>query len=264
MIVVASLIGWVLIRVISRPVIGLRDEALAIAAGQKDHAAALPHYGFRELATLGASVEDMAATLTKRAQEIGIYTDHVTHELKSPVTAIVGAAELLQGGNIGTEDRTKLLQNITAEGNRMSALLGRLREMTRIKAMTPGQPGLLAEMIPTLAGLDIKVTANAQATLPLTVEHGRIILLHMSQNAAAHNASALEIRWDGTCLALIDNGDGILAGDAKRVTDPFFTTRRDSGGTGMGLAICVAILESYGAHLSCKPYESGAYFEIAF
>jgi signal transduction histidine kinase len=264
MAVAATLMGWVLVRLISRPVIGLRDEALAVAAGQKDNAAPLSHYGFRELATLGASVGDMAATLTKRAQEIRIYTDHVTHELKSPVTAIVGAAELLQGTTIDGKDREKLLENISAEGQRMSALLGRLREIARVKTMAPGKAGLLAQMVPTVAGLRIEVIAKPDAVLPLTVEHGRIVLSHMSHNASEHNATTLQMRWDGTILALIDNGDGILAADAERATDPFFTTRRDSGGTGMGLAICKAILESYDADLCSKPHEVGAYFEIKF
>lgn len=264
MVIAASLIGWVLVRLISRPVIGLRNQALAIAAGQRDSTSALPHYGFRELATLGASVGDMADNLTKRAQEIRIYTDHVTHELKSPVTAIIGAAELLDSTGIGEKDRQKLLENISAEGQRMSTLLGRLREIARVKAMTPGTAGPLAEMIPTVAGLQIDVTADPHAVLPLTVEHGAIILLHMSQNAQAHNATTLNLRWDGSTLALIDNGDGILASDAARMTDPFFTTRRDTGGTGMGLAICEAILDSYNARLRSKPHEGGAYFEIEF
>lgn len=264
MVFAASLIGWVMVRLISRPVIGLRNEALAIAAGHRDSTSALSHYGFRELATLGASVEDMAANLTKRAQEIRIYTDHVTHELKSPVTAIIGAAELLHGTGISDKDREKLLNNIAAEAQRMSTLLGHLREIARVKAMAPGKADQLAAMIPTVAGLQIDVAAKPDAVLPLTVEHGRIILLHMSQNSQAHNATTLQVRWDGSTLALIDNGDGILATDAARLADPFFTTRRESGGTGMGLAICEAILDSYDARLRSRPHEGGAYFEIEF
>lgn len=64
----ATLIGWVLTRLISRPVTGLRDAAQAVAEGYKDQADALPHYGFRKLATLGESVAQMSATLTKRSQ----------------------------------------------------------------------------------------------------------------------------------------------------------------------------------------------------
>ncbi|WP_298913950.1 ATP-binding protein [uncultured Roseobacter sp.] len=264
MLALASLIGWVLIRLISRPVTGLRDAAMAVAEGHKDHAAALPHYGFRELATLGESVEQMAATLTKRSQEITTYSDHVTHELKSPVTTIVAAAELLQGDGLADDDRLKLLDNIAAEGHRMNALLEQLREMTQARTMAPGEPGKLCEMIPQVDGLRIDNGCPEDTQLPLTVEHGRMILLHMAQNAQAHNAQTLRISRDGHVLTLADDGDGIEAEDIDRLSEPFFTTRRDTGGTGMGLAICKTILEGYGATLRAKPGNKGAIFQIVF
>lgn len=264
MIVAAGVIGWVLTRLISRPTKGLRDAAIAVAEGREDHTTPLEHYGLRELATLGESVEEMAATLTKRSQEITTYTDHVTHELKSPVTAIMGAAELLQGEGLSDYDRTKLLNNIAEEGRRMNALLGQLREMTRVKAMAPGAPGRLSEMIPQVQGLQIVTEGDSDAKLPLTVDHGRIILLHMAQNARAHNAMTLRVEWDGQTLTLIDDGDGIESNDIARVVEPFFTTRRENGGTGMGLAICGMILDGYGATLNAQPNQGGAVFVIGF
>ncbi|CAN0606131.1 unnamed protein product, partial [Ectocarpus sp. 12 AP-2014] len=171
-----------------------------------------------------------------RSAEITTYTDHVTHELKSPVTSIVGAAELLQSEGLSGEDRSKLLKNIADEGQRMNALLGRLREMTRVKAMVKGEAGTLSQMIPQIPGLHIE-TIGGDNELPLTREHGRIILLHMAQNAKAHNATQMRVVWEDQTLTVGDDGDGIDASDLAHVTEPFFTTRRDSGGTGMGLAI---------------------------
>ncbi|MEL6682852.1 MAG: ATP-binding protein [Pseudomonadota bacterium] len=264
MLAVAALIGWMLTRIISRPVTGLRDEALAVAHGHKDLAGALPHYGFRELATLGESVSQMAKALTNRSQEITTYTDHVTHELKSPVTAIIGAAELVQDSSVSEVDRTRLLANIAAEGQRMNRLLGRLREMNRVKVMPAGEPGALSQMVPDVTGLQIRTEAPPDAYVPLTVEHGSVVLLQMAQNAASHNATEVRIGWDGQRLTISDNGDGIDAKDLPRVTEPFFTTRRADGGTGMGLAICKAILEGYGATLAAVPSAEGATFQINF
>ena len=264
MTIAAAVIGWMLIRLISRPVTGLRDEALAVSRGEKELAEPLPHYGFRELATLGQSVGQMAQTLTSRSREITTYTDHVTHELKSPVTAILGAAELVQDATVPEADRARLLQNITAEGQRMNALLGRLREMNRVKVMPAGQPGPLARMVPEIAGLDITVEAAADAVLPLTTEHGSVVLLHMAQNAVAHGATGLRITFDGRSLTLRDNGRGIEPEDLGQVTQPFFTTRREEGGTGMGLAICKTILNGYGATLEALPSGQGAVFQMTF
>jgi len=264
MVVAAGIIGWVLTRLISRPTKGLRDAAMAVAEGRTDQTPALRHYGLRELASLGESIEEMAATLTMRSKEIATYTDHVTHELKSPVTTIVGAAELLQGDAVAQEDREKLLNNIAQEGQRMNALLGRLREMTLVRTTSAGERGELSEMLPHISGLDIRLDGDTPVRLPLAAEHGRIILLHMAQNARAHNASTLGIRWDGQTLTLSDDGDGIEPADIARLTEPFFTTRRETGGTGMGLAICQTILEGYGATLEARPGDEGAVFEITF
>ncbi|MCV6591828.1 MAG: ATP-binding protein [Silicimonas sp.] len=264
MVLAAGGLGWVLTRLISRPAKGLRDAAMAVAEGRSDAAPVLAHYGLRELASLGVSVEAMAATLTRRAREITTYTDHVTHELKSPVTGILGAAELLQTEGLPEEDRAKLLDNIAQEGARMNALLGRLREITQVRMSTGGAGGRLAEMIPLVPGLDIRIETEPEAELPLTAEHGRMLVLHMAQNARAHHASRLSLTWDGQDLVLADNGEGIAAADLARVTEPFFTTRRDTGGTGMGLAICGAILDAYGATLQARPSDVGAVFVVSF
>lgn len=264
MIVVAGVIGWVLTRLISRPTKGLRDAAIAVAEGRTDEAPTLKHYGLRELASLGESVEGMAETLTQRSKEIATYTDHVTHELKSPVTAIVGAAELLQSGEVSKDDHAKLLHNIAEEGQRMNVLLSRLREMTLMRTTTGGGQGTLTNMLPELSGLDIVVTRGHAAPVPLTNEHGRIILLHMAQNAMAHNAATMQISWDDQVIMISDDGDGIDPNDIARVTEPFFTTRREVGGTGMGLAICKTILDGYDASFKALPNAKGAMFVISF
>ena len=264
MVLAAGVIGWVLTRLISRPTKGLRDAAMAVADGRTDDAPALQHYGLRELASLGESIEEMATTLTKRSKEITTYTDHITHELKSPVTAILGAAELLQGDTVSDNDRATLLNNIAEEGQRMNALLSRLREMTLMRTADAGDHGALADMLPAMSGLEIRITGDRHADLPLAVEHGRMILTHMAQNAQLHNASRLDVAWDGQTLTISDNGDGIEPSDMARITEPFFTSRRETGGTGMGLAICQTILDGYGATLRALPNAGGAVLIIEF
>ncbi|MEP2532691.1 HAMP domain-containing protein [Shimia sp.] len=99
-----GLVGWLLLRLMSRPVRSLRDEARAIADGGNPTSTPLKHYGTRELAELGHSMLSMADKLRSRSHEIAIYTDHVTHELKCPVTSVAGAAELLEGSALSPAD----------------------------------------------------------------------------------------------------------------------------------------------------------------
>lgn len=260
----AALIGALLLRLLSRPVKALRNEARAIASGEKPSPQPLAHYGMRELAELGDSVLSMADTLSQRSRQISTYTDHVTHELKSPVTSIIGAAELLDSDGLAAIDREKLLGNIRTEAARMNTLLGQLREIARLKLAERSGPGRLADMRPEIDGLDIVIEDGSDAELPLSTAHGEIVLLHMAQNARAHGAHTLWLRAADGVLRVADDGAGLSEADAHRLADPFFTTRREQGGTGMGLAIVAAILESYGATLEPRPNQAGAVFEIVF
>lgn len=74
----------------------------------------------------------------------------------------------------------------------------------------------------------------------------------------------LSLRATGGTLRGAGDGTGPSEIDAHSLADPFFTTRREQGGTGMGLAIVSAILESCGASLGAKPNEAGAVLEISF
>ncbi len=259
----ATILGGMLLRLQLRPIRALRDQARRVTSGRQTDLEPLRHYGMREIAELGSSLLTMARSLSDRSKEISTYTSHVTHELKSPVTGIIGAAELLEDDSLGSETRQILVRNIAAEGQRMDRLLAQLREMTKSRQMTRGGPSTLADMQIEAGTLEI-TKAPADAIIPLSREHGEIILGHMAQNAIAHGAQALEISWDGQVLRVRDDGTGLSKADLDRVTDPFFTTRRETGGTGMGLAICAAILEHYNAQLHPRLSETGAVFEISF
>ncbi len=260
----ALVIGVLLFRLMSKPVRELRKEARAIANGEKVALDPLRHYGMCELADLGDSMLSMAATLDQRSREIATYTDHVTHELKSPVTSITGAVELLQSAELSAENRAKLLDNIEGESRRMNTLLMRLREMSQLKQEAQKEGGDLALMLPDIDGLSIEIVQPSDPQVPLSNEHGAIILLHMANNARAHGARNFRVQAQNGVLHIMDDGEGVPENDIEKLADPFFTTRRTQGGTGMGLAIVSALLEIYEARLRVKPNKNGARFEIEF
>jgi signal transduction histidine kinase len=63
-------------------------------------------------------------------------------------------------------------------------------------------------------------------------------------------------------VRVADNGEGISSGNRDRVFEPFFTTRRESGGTGMGLQIVRSMLQAHGGTIELLPSTSGAAFEL--
>jgi two-component system sensor histidine kinase CreC len=76
----------------------------------------------------------------------------------------------------------------------------------------------------------------------------------------------LEAVFERTTLLLTVSNDGepISAPNRDRIFDAFFTTRRDQGGTGMGLAIARAVMASHGGSIRLKPSEAGVAFELQF
>jgi signal transduction histidine kinase len=165
---------------------------------------------------------------------------------------------------LSTENRAKLLGNISSESGRMNTLLTRLREMSQLRQETQKGPGELAAMLPDIDGLTIQITDPSDREIPLSVAHGEVILLHMAQNALAHGATTLSLQSQNGVLTISDDGEGISQNDAAQLTDPFFTTRRAQGGTGMGLAIVSALLDIYGARLEVIAGDGGAVFKIRF
>ena len=260
----ATIVGWLLLRLVLRPVRALGQQSQDIAAGTLGEPSPLPHYGIRELADMGDSVMQMSKTLTDRSRQISVYTDHVTHELKSPVTAILGAAELLNAPEIDSPTREKLRRNIEDQGRRMNALLDMLRRMTQLRDAKTTGSGPLAEMLPDIDGLTVEIAAGSDEVLPMLPEHGRLMLHQLARNAAEHGADRLTLRLKDATLRVSDNGSGIAPQDLPHVTDPFFTTRRESGGTGLGLAIVSTILQNYDATPRFLEVDTGAMLEITF
>lgn len=258
-----AVMGAFLVGMVLRPLRQLRDQARLVARGAEDGLVPLDRYGMREIAEMGDAVLTMAARLSQRTKEIGIYTNHVTHELKSPVTSIIGAAELLDEGDLPEETQRKLLGAIKGQGERMARLLAELREMAQSRQFAPGEPGTLGAMLPMAEGFEV-AASDPNAALPMSVAHGKTVLAHLAQNALQHGADRLELTWDGKTLRVSDNGEGFGDVDIDRLSEPFFTTRRDAGGTGLGLAIVVAILDLYRARLRPEHAQGGAVFAIEF
>ncbi len=102
----------------------------------------------------------------------------------------------------------------------------------------------------------------------MSSEKALIVLSHLADNAMRHKASSirLEATFERTTLLLTVSNDGepISPPNRDRIFDAFFTTRRDQGGTGMGLAIARAVMASHGGSIRLKPTDKGAAFELQF
>ena len=255
-------LGLLLWRLILSPVQALAAKAQAIRGGAVPEG--LDHYGTPEIGELAQDVLDMADVLQSREMGVRSYTYHVTHELKTPLTAIRGAAELLEAEDLSEETR-RLVQTIAGAEKRAVKLLGAARQIAAARMPEHQGTSRLKDCVPTLKSrlsrteLDVR---NDSTELPLAQSGLEVVLWHLAENAEEAGATRLTLDTgrtdDGPWMRVQDNGPGISSGNRAQVFEPFFTTRRDSGGTGMGLAIVQTLLLAHGARITLEePGEDG-------
>ncbi|QUJ76520.1 HAMP domain-containing histidine kinase [Sulfitobacter albidus] len=259
--VATLLLGFLMWRLVLRPVYALTRHARALRRG---HTGTMPtQFGTPEFGELGQSVFDMGETLHARADSLRAYADHVTHELKSPLTAITGAAELLDG-DLSDADRAALAATIAEAAQRMERLLDALHRHAGASHSAEAGSCQLAEVAQDLDGPGLTVTVARDGVVPLAAQDLEVVLSQLAQNSRAHGATRMTLTLGTDGLVICDNGTGISAGNRDRVFDPFFTTRRTKGGTGMGLSIVRMLLAARGARIALADSTQGTAFVIRF
>lgn len=265
-------VGFIFARAITGPIKALTRRSLAIGNGEREALVPLAIHGNREIHALSESMLEMSRKLFERNDYISNFANHVTHELKTPLTAIQGAAELLKdaGSELSAADSEKFLGNILHDTERASKLLNRLRELARADSVEIGGRCRLSEVAAELNGRfeGVDIDLAGEADLPMSAENARIVFENLIDNSRRHGASRVAILPEqagkGLTVQVNDNGEGISEGNQSQVFDLFFTTRRESGGTGMGLGIVQALLKAHGGSIRLLPGGGGATFEISF
>jgi two-component system sensor histidine kinase CreC len=248
------LAGTVLSIWITRPIQRLTTYARAVRDGRR---VPLPKLGTSEIGSLGNAFEEMRDALDGR-KYIENYVQTLTHEIKSPVAAIRGAAELLHE-DMPAEQRDKFLGNIESETARIQEIVDRLLLLSAVEAKRtlddqkpldlrePVQRAL-ASISAQAAAKEIEMT-SALPPEPCIVSADEFLIekaiLNLLQNAIAFAprggkvVAALQ-QQDGSCeLRVEDNGPGIPDYAQPRVFERFFSLPRPDTGkksSGLGLA----------------------------
>ncbi len=266
------LIGLVFLRTVSRPIYGLIERTKRIAAGDRAAMRPLDHHGTREMAALSSAFLDMAQKLQARSDSIQTFATHVSHELKSPLTAIQGAAELLRdsGSAMDEAERRRFSNNIVTDAGRLNLLVRRLLDLARAENLAPSGDttsiSAALALLPAENRLAVRVEAGGDIGLSISGENAAIMLANLIDNSARHGATAVSLSTtsaDGKAtIRVSDDGAGISPSNRAKIFEPFFTTRRESGGTGMGLGIVLALLKAHDGTIRLVDSERGTRFEI--
>lgn len=260
---------------IASPINALIERTRRVSRGERDATAPLGHYGTREVELLSTAFADMADSLHARSDYIRDFATHVSHEFKTPLAAIQGAAELLHDHFDTMEplERERFVDNIVADTQRLERLVARLLDLARADSLEPSpETAPLDPLFDELAGryaargLEITTAGDSGAAVRMNADNLDTVLANLLDNALQHGAGAVGIRVDRrdgeVGVTVTDDGRGVSPANAGKVFTPFFTTRRDDGGTGLGLGIVASILDAHKGRIALLPCETGAAFEM--
>jgi signal transduction histidine kinase len=256
------------------PLRRLTRAARGVAQGEDAAQLALGGRAPAEIAELQQVLSSMAGELEARARYVGEFASQVSHELKTPITAIRGAAELLHGdGEMALADRQRFVANIEEDARRMERLVGRLLELARAenRRSTSGVPVLdvvaFARELLSRHGARVAFEAPAKLELAIAEEELAAVLSNLVDNALRHGGNepvrlSLSPQHERVRIEVTDRGTRPSEAVQRRLFERFFTTERDRGGSGLGLAIVRAIAEARGGSASARFDEQGSTFSV--
>lgn len=278
----AGLVLFFILRSVLKPLNSLTGAARAMADGQ--FGVRVPDVrSTREVKALSSAFNTMADELSAVEDSRREFVANVSHELRSPITAISGYIEGMLDGTIPEEGREKYLAIVSDESKRLSRLIGELLALSRLErddAALDCADFDICDLMERVFlrrsgdlekhGLDVDCDFDPEPCL-VHADMARIdqVLVNLIDNAIKFTPDGgqitLRVRESGglCTVTVADNGVGILPEDRPRVFERFFTADRahTSGkGTGLGLSICQRIMEMHGQRLSLLDTDTGAAF----
>jgi len=215
------------------------------------------------------------------------FTSNVSHELKTPLTSILGFAELIRSGVTSAEESSHFADNIHREASRLIVLVGDIIQLTRLDgAEMPydDEPVRLDEIaVETVERLENLARA---AEVTLECEHESVdmpgnsqivseIIYNLADNAIKYNKRGgwvkIRVFYDASeaVVSVCDNGIGIPADKQDRVFERFYRVdkshSKDIGGTGLGLSIVKHSAAYHKAKITLKSVQNeGTEIEVRF
>jgi signal transduction histidine kinase len=231
---------------------------------------------------LEAEKEEMQRQLfqSSKLASIGELSAGVAHEINNPLNGIINFAQLLKDDEVArTEDQRRMLDGIIGEGERIARIVRDLLTFARQdpQKLTHVDVGATIRDAMSLFGRQlrkdgIEVEIDVEPGLPPVWADGprlRQVVVNMVSNAhhalRAKKSGPKLFRTTaraaggrdapGVRIEFYDTGVGIRRADIEKVFDPFFTTRRATGGTGLGLSLSFGIVREYGGTITVESAE---------
>jgi two-component system, OmpR family, sensor histidine kinase KdpD len=203
----------------------------------------------------------------------------VSHDLRSPLTAISTLGEVLGSTDLSERERAELAASIRVQARRLDRLVSNLLDLSRLEAgaARPTQElwpvdGLVARALDALGEPADRVTVSLPATPALVrVDSAQLerVLVNLLENAVRYSPEGervdLRVEVDGqeVVVRVRDRGPGIPPARRGVVFQPFRHGDDEHGGSGLGLAIARGFTQLNGGRLWVEPRRDGAEFALA-
>ncbi len=195
----------------------------------------------------------------------------VSHDFKTPLAVVTGAASTLLDERLEPSVRRELTDTILQEAERLNRLLQNLLDMSRldsgaVSAKKEWEPleevigAALNRMESTLGGRDVVVRVPDELPLvPLDSVLIEQVLVNLLENVAKYTPGTARVtvvarmRGRDVEIEVADDGPGVPSGSEERVFDKFYRAETDRGGAGLGLTICRGLVAAHGGRIWLLP-----------
>ena len=223
----------------------------------------------RDFNAMAEHVQRYIAELTDASRRQEDFVASFAHELKTPLTSMIGYADMLRSKNLSNEQMILSADYIFQEGRRLEKLALKLMDLIVLKkhdialrrvdtAQLIQLAGAVIQPALSDAGIALHISAESVVLL-IEPDLMKTVLINLLDNAR----KALDGRGDiwlsgrrtqrGYAIIVSDNGKGIPQEELTRITEAFYmvdkSRARAQGGAGLGLAICSEIIKLHGAKL---------------
>lgn len=269
-----ALVLAVMIYFMTKKIRDLELEAEKVCLG--DYSGEIRIKGNDEIADLSKQFNAMISSVSQNMEQIRrvsenrkLFVADLTHEIKSPLTSIIGYAELLKNVKLTDEERMqKYAGKIHEDGKYIEQLSESLTQVILLDNHTPDKTmANFSELLKTtlsmaqdmFAGFRIPIEAAVKPGIQKAINPSLIqsLILNLLKNAckASPADSKITVLLNEERLSVTDRGKGIPLEELERIREPFYQvdnqarSRQENRGLGLGLPLCIRIAEIHGWQL---------------
>ena len=265
-----DIVFW-LVRMVLKPLTELENTAGAISRGDWERRCRVRRND--EIGKVSVAFNRMADKMEEQMEELETVSERrrqllgsLTHELKTPMTSIIGYSDTLLHVKISEEQQKKALEHINSECRRLERLSGKMMTLIGLydEDRIHKEPYPVDRLVREVADLERYHMQDSQMELlafseswecEMDVDLMESLLVNLLDNAikASKPGSVIELHGEKGCIWVRDFGKGIPKEEIPRITEAFYmvdkSRSRKAGGIGMGLALCQKIAEIHRANL---------------